>query len=217
MLIDSISFYKDGDKFRIGKPKEDALYKSPELYGPIKRAYFTPFLMVYGTRGDSLSTERSLHQARLQSYTWWMRANGFVEVVPDTEVTEEMAEKHNLILFGNNETNAYVKQINYKLPIHMEYGKVIVGEEKLDADSLCLMQIYPNPHSKNKFVLLYSASNQDMEQFCGLFSTLYSSAGLPDFLVWDKRALNFGWAGVVAAGFFDSHWRLDENSMFVRE
>ncbi len=212
-----IAFYKDGDKFKIGKPKENGLYKSPKLYGPIKRAYFTPFLLVYGTRGDSLSTERNLHQARLQSYTWWMRANGFVEVVPDTEVTEEIAEKYNLILFGNNETNAYIKYINYKLPIHMEYGHVIIGEEKIDADSLCLMEIYPNPHSQSKFVLLYSATNQNMEKYCGLFSTLYSSAGLPDFIVWDKSAMNFGWAGVVAAGFFDSHWRLDKSLMYIKE
>jgi len=212
-----LSFYKSGDSFKIGKPKEDGLYKSPELYGPIKRAYFTPFLLVYGTRGDSLSTERNLHQARLQSYTWWIRANGFVEVIPDTELTEEMAEKYNLILFGNNETNSYVKYINYKLPIHMESGKVFLGKERITADSLCLMEIYPNPRHPDKFVLLYSATNQDMERFTGLFSTLYSSAGLPDFLVWDKSALDFGWAGVVCAGFFDQNWRIDKNLMFLKK
>lgn len=212
-----ISFYKSGDKFKMGKPKESDLKKTPELYGPIKRAYFSPFLFVYGTRGDSLSTERNLHQARLQSYTWWMRANGLVEVVPDTEVTEEMVEKYNLILFGNNETNSYVKEINYKLPIHMEYGHIFLDKEKIAPDSLCLIEIYPNPHNRERFVLLYSASNQDMERFTGLFSTLYSSAGLPDFIVWDKTALNYGWAGVVAAGFFDQNWRIDKNLMYQKK
>jgi predicted esterase len=212
-----VSFYKSGNKFIIGKSKEKGVYKSPEFYGPIKRAYFSPFLLVYGTKGDSLSNERNLHQARLQSYTWWMRANGLVEVVPDTEVTEEMAEKYNLILFGNNETNAYVKQINYKLPIRMEYGHIFIGEEKIEGDSLCLMEIYPNPHCRDRFVLLYSATNQAMERFCGLFSTLYSSAGLPDFLVWDRTALDFGWAGLVCAGFFDQHWRLDKNYIYLKK
>lgn len=213
----NIPFYREHDQIRIGCPATDGLTKTPALYGPIKRAYFSPFLLVYGTMGDSISTERNLHQARLQSYAWWMRANGFVEVVADTEVTEKMAEQYNLILFGNQQTNTYVKQINYKLPIHMEYGQIFAGEEKIEGDSLCLMEIYPNPHSKNKFVLLYSATNQDMERFAGLFSTLYSSAGLPDFLVWDKSALNFGWAGIVAAGFFDAHWRLDKSLMYIKK
>ena len=212
-----INFYKTGDKFKIGKPKQPALKKTPELYGPIKRAYFSPFLLVYGTKGDSLSTERNLRQARLQSYTWWMRANGFVAVVPDTEVTEEMVEKYNLILFGNNETNSYVKYINYKLPIHMEYRHFFLGEEKIAGDSLCLMEIYPNPHHRGKFVLLYSATNPGMEKYTGLFSTLYSSAGLPDFIIWDKSARNYGWAGVVCAGFFDKNWRLDKNLMYLKK
>lgn len=213
----NIPFYQKHDQIRIGYPATDGLTKTPALYGPIKRAYFTPFLLVYGTMGDSISTERNLHQARLQSYTWWMRANGFVEVVADTEVTEKMTEQFNLILFGNHQTNAYVKQINYKLPIHLEDGRVFAGEEKLAGDSLCFMEIYPNPHARDRFVLVYAAANQDMERFAGLFSTLYSSAGLPDFLVWDKSALNFGWAGVVAAGFFDSHWQLDKSLMFIKK
>jgi predicted esterase len=212
-----ISFYKSGDRFKIGQPKESGLYKSPELYGPIKRAYFSPFLLVYGTRGDSLSTERNLHQARLQSYTWWIRANGYTEVVPDTEVTEELAGRYNLILFGNHETNAYVKAINNQLPVHLIDNRIFIGREKINLDSLCLMEIYPNPRHPDKFVLLYSATNQDMEKYTGLFSTLYSSAGLPDFLVWDKSALNFGWAGVVCAGFFDHNWQLDKNLMYLKK
>jgi hypothetical protein len=99
----------------------------------------------------------------------------------------------------------------------MEYGHFFLGEEKIAQDSLCLMEIYPNPHNREKFVLLYSAANQDMERFAGLFSTLYSSAGLPDFIVWDKTALNFGWAGVVCAGFFDQDWRLDKNLMYLKK
>ena len=214
---EQISFYKDGNKFKIGKPKQSALRKTPELYGPIKRAYFSPFLLVYGTKGDSLSTERNLHQARLQSYTWWMRANGYVEVVPDTEVTDDMARRYNLILFGNHETNAYVKAINRQLPVHLEDKRIIVGREKINIDSLCMMEIYPNPRHPKKFVLLYSATNQDMEKYTGLFSTLYSSAGLPDFIVWDKSALNYGWAGVICAGFFDQNWRLDKNLMYQKK
>ncbi len=214
---EDICFYKNSDRFKVGKQKEHGLKKTPALYGPIKRTYFSPFILIYGTTGDSSSTENSLHLARSYAYTWWMRANGFVEVMPDTEVTEEITENYNMILFGNNETNSYVKNINYKLPINIEYNHVRLGEKRIDADDLCLMEIYPNPLNKKKFVLVYAPASQQAEKYLGLFPVLYSGSGLPDFIIWDASAARFGWAGVVACGFFDQRWRLDGNTMFLKE
>ncbi|HEX7319937.1 MAG TPA: prolyl oligopeptidase family serine peptidase [bacterium] len=212
-----VSIYKEGNNYKIGKPKEHGLKKIPELYGPIKRAFFSPFILVYGTTGEPMSTENNLHLARSYAYTWWIRANGFVEILPDTEVTEEITEQFNMILFGNNETNSYVKYINYKLPINIEYGHFRVGKERLDADDLCLMEIYPNPLNKERFVLVYAPASAYAEKHMSLFPVLYSGSGLPDFIIWDASAARFGWAGVVACGFFDQRWQLDRKSMFLKE
>jgi len=186
-------------------------------YGPIKRAYFRPFVLVYGTIGDSLSTENNLHQARLQSYAWWYRANGFAEILPDTEITEEIIGKYNLILFGNAETNSVLKWINHKLPIRVEEKQVVMQTQRTKEQNLCLIEIYPNPLYPDNFVLLYSATSQEAQNIMGLFSPLYAGSGLPDYVVYDKSVLTYGWAGVVAAGFFDENWRLSNRLSFHQD
>jgi len=229
--VTRISFEKTNGTFKIVKQDKKKIKAAEPSYGPIKRAFFSPFILVYGTTGDQTSTENSLHLARSYAYTWWMRANGFVEVIPDTEVTEEITENYNIILFGNNTTNSYVKYINYKLPIYIEDYQFRMGidqidgkdlhfridEEWIDADDLCMMEIYPNPLNKEKFVLLYSAASSEAEKYLSLFPVLYSGSGLPDFIIWDRSAARFGWAGVVACGFFDNSWRLNEKLMFIKK
>jgi hypothetical protein len=78
-----------------------------------------------------------------------------------------------------------------------------------------LPKIYPNPMNPEKFVLLYSATTKPAEKLIGLFSTLYAGAGLPDFIVYDKTALKYGWGGVKAAGFFDKDWKFDKKLSYV--
>lgn len=209
-----LSFKRDGNGFfwATGAHSE----KSAGGYGPIKKAYFEPFVLVYGTLGDSKSTEKNLHYARSQSYAWWYRANGFVEVLPDTEITEKIIENYNLILFGNPVTNSILKWISYRLPLHIEEGRVIVDSDTIRGD-LCLVEIYPNPLNPEKFVLLYSATTKPAEKLIGLFSTLYAGAGLPDFLVYDKSALKYGWGGVKATGFFDKDWKFDKNLSYIED
>jgi len=206
-----VSFYKKGNRFLMGKKKKGKLHKRVGLYGPIKRAYFEPFMLIYGTTDDSITTEKNLHRARLQSYTWWLRANGFVKVLPDTEITNQIIKNYNLILFGNPKTNEIIKRINNQLPIYISGEDVYLGKEKLQGKDLCLLEIYPNPLNPEKFILLYAPASGRAEDYLGSLSTLYSGAGLPDFIVWDKRVRKFGWAGVIATGFFDQDWQIDKS------
>ncbi len=226
-----ITFLNINGKFKIGKQKKDKLKKTSNLYGPIKQAYFNPFILVYGTIGDSIDTENNLHQARFQSYTWWIRANGYTEIVPDTEVTEEQIENFNLILFGNSETNALIKRINNNLPINFKKDYKSIGGmiQNIDPNevcisfngkilknhNLCLMKIYPNPLNPEKFVLLYSATTKKAQKYLNLFPVIYSGSGLPDFIIWNESAERYGWAGIMAAGFFDKKWKIDNNLIYI--
>uniref|UniRef100_A0A7V1EI43 Peptidase S9 prolyl oligopeptidase catalytic domain-containing protein n=1 Tax=candidate division WOR-3 bacterium TaxID=2052148 RepID=A0A7V1EI43_UNCW3 len=225
------SFRKSGESFKITKNREKFCQKTFNLYGPIKQAYFSPFILIYGTIGDSSDTEYNLRQARLQSYIWWIKANGYTEIVPDTEVTEEHIKNFNLILFGNSETNALIKRINNRLPINFKndyksIGRMIqnigpnevcisLNKNILRYRDLCLMEIYPNPLNSEKFVLLYSATTKKAQKYLNLFPVIYSGSGLPDFVIWDESANKYGWAGVVAAGFFDKRWKIDNNLIYI--
>ncbi|MEO0095237.1 MAG: prolyl oligopeptidase family serine peptidase [candidate division WOR-3 bacterium] len=217
-----ISFAKNREKFEIVKQTKSKIRKSADLYGPIKQAYFSPFILVYGTIGDSVDTENNLHQARLQAYTWWIRANGFCEIVPDTEIVEKHIKNFNLVLFGNSQTNAIIKKISKKLPINFKsvgsYEDYIAIKNKvLRNPDLCLMEIYPNPLNPEKFILLYSATTKRAQKYFGLFPVIYSGSGLPDFIIWDESAARYGWKGIIAAGFFDKNWQINKKLMYVKD
>jgi fermentation-respiration switch protein FrsA (DUF1100 family) len=191
--------------------------KRNDSYGPIKQAYFSPFVLVYGTKGDSAMTDMLLHQARMQAMTWWIRANGRVDIVPDTEVTQAMIDKYNLILFGNAQTNVLTARIQNKLPI-----KIIDGQVRLNISSikplygdLGIIFLYPNPLNTQKFVLLYEGTTEMGQKLSDRFGTLYSGAGLPDFLILGEKVRQKGWGGAKAAGFFSNQWQLEPDLMFL--
>ncbi len=210
-----VSFINKSGKFSIARRKKKGLYKKSGLYGPIKKAYFSPFILIYGTSGDSSSTRQNLAQARYQSYLWWYRANGFAEIIPDTEVTDKIIKNYNLILFGNPETNFILKWLNYRLPIHMGEKYVVVDNQKLEYEDVVFVEVYPNPLNPEHLIVVYSPISKTAEKIMGLFSPFYSGAGLPDYIVYDSSVLKYGWAGIKALGFFDQNWKFKRNFCFI--
>jgi pimeloyl-ACP methyl ester carboxylesterase len=212
-----VHFYKKGDGFRIGKPKSRRVKKSPESYGPIKQVYFSPFVLVYGTMGDSVTTEITLHQARLEATRWWRRANGFVEVLPDTEVTPQTMANFNLILFGGPRENSVTAKLSRRLPIRIEDEKIFLGKNEISGENVAVQFIYPNPENPEKFVFVRQGTNLDGLKLSNFFTALYSGAGLPDYLVFDERVRRKAWGGVICAGFFDSDWQIDERLSYIQK
>ncbi|MFQ6092495.1 MAG: hypothetical protein ACE5OR_07430 [bacterium] len=188
---------KKGETFEIGPPKPPGLRKTPSFFGPIKRAYFSPFVLVYGTQGDSAATEVNLHHARVQAQQWWRRANGRVDILPDTEVTSETVEQYNLILFGRPETNAITARVHRDLPILIGAGRVALGDRVIEGEGIGVQFIYPNPLNPTKFILVHGGTDPEGEERSTLFGTLYSGAGL--------------------CGFFDMDWNLNEKLMYSKK
>ncbi len=201
-------------RFSLGKLKGKGLKKTAQLFGPIKRAYFSPFLLVYGTLGDSASVQRNLHLARLQAFSWWRRANGLTRIISDREVTDEIIKDYNLILFGSPEENLIVKRINKKLPLSIKGERIYMGDKPIAGEDLALEEVYPNPLNPQKLVLVFAGANKQADEISGFFNTLYSGAGLPDFVVYDKSVKQKGWGGVVTAGFFSTDWNLKGGNFF---
>jgi predicted esterase len=214
---EAVFFHRKGDGFEIGRPKHSPPTKTPQSYGPIKQAYFSPFVLVYGTKGDSLATQTTLHQARLEAARWWSRANGSVDILPDTEVTQEIMENYNLILFGGPKENSVTGRLNKQLPIRMENGRMLVGKKEIPGDSLAAEFIYPNPLNPDRLVFVHQGIGAAGLELSTFFTTLYAGAGLPDFVVFDRQVKLKGWGGVVCAGFFDQGWQIDDKLYYLRE
>jgi pimeloyl-ACP methyl ester carboxylesterase len=213
----TLTFSKIGNKFQIAELEHRRLKKTSLFYGPVKQAYFSPFVLVYGTKADSATTELLLHQARLEATEWWKRANGFTEIIPDTEVTKEIMGDYNLILFGGPDENFITHKVNGRLPIRVRNGEVLFGGKKIKGDQIGLEFIYPNPLNPEKFVLVHEGNDIGGLSFSDFFSAIYSGAGLPDFIIFDKEVKQKGWGGVICAGFFDPEWQIDERLFYLRE
>lgn len=216
---ETVVFSRRAGKFRPGPARRAGLAKTPGRYGPIKQAYFSPFVMVYGTRahetrGD-IYADMALHAARTQAFRWWRRGNGYVDVLPDTCVTDSIIADFNLILFGTSNCNGFLDRIERYLPIQSRWGKPlrefsIAGEEVRGAAGA--MFIYPNPLNPDRFVVVIQPAWPT-----GFSNPFYAGAGLPDYIIYGGNAETMGWAGVLCTGFFDAAWQVDEKLMFLAE
>lgn len=194
--------------FEVGKKGWQAAKSDsyPLPHPPIKGAYYEPFILIYGTLGDSTTTARLLSTARGQAQAWWVRANGRVRIVPDTSVTDEMIERYDLVLYGNAEQNVITAGIEKNLPVRIEDGRFVLANEVLPPEASAALFVYYNPLNPDKKVLVREGIGSDGLKLSGYFSTMYSGAGLPDYIIWSEGVSDKGWGGVVKAGFFTADW-----------
>ncbi|MCK5329738.1 MAG: hypothetical protein KAR36_14145, partial [Candidatus Latescibacteria bacterium] len=197
--------------FRAGPMKKRKFQKTPEQYGPIKAAYFSPFVFVYGTAGDAEQNALNLHLARIKAQLWWWRANGHVHVVADEAVDARMIEEYNLILFGGPESNTVMARIAGELPISVQPGEITVGDRKIEGAGWAVRMIYPNPLNRKRLVLVNAGTDVEGMRLTEVLGTMHSAAGLPDYIIYNREVKTKGWGGVTAAGFFDQTWRLDRS------
>ena len=196
-------------RFVLRRPRHKGLWKRPGLYGPIKDAYFSPFIFVYGTTGTPEETRVNLHIARNKAQKWWYRGNGWVRVIPDTSITRSIIENYNLILFGGPGSNLITRRIATQLPISIHGHRVKFGDKKLPQKHLAVKVVYPNPLNREKLVLVNAGTDLQGMKLVEVLDTLHASAGLPDYVIYGKGIKTQGWGGMVAAGFFDGKWKLD--------
>lgn len=137
-------FHKSGDGFLPGPADVPPLHKSPTLFGPMKRALFSPFMFVYGTTGGPEMTHQTQRAAVLDSQIWWWRANGYAPVIPDSEVTPDIEQNYNLVLYGGPEANSVTARLDPNLPIHVTHAGVTIGTHTHTGPGLAARFVYPN-------------------------------------------------------------------------
>gem|GEM_PF-1321536 len=216
---EELVFSQHRGEFRQGNLRSSGPAKTADLYGPMKQAYFSPFVLVYGTRtapGNHPSADVLLSQARKQAFQWWRRGNGYVDVVPDTSVTRHMIENCNLILFGGAEQNRIMALIERDLPIRVRKDGLSVGSRYIEGE-YAVNFIYPNPLNPRKFVVTHSGSGLNAFVYSDFFRPIHAGAGLPDYIIFDASVHTRGWAGVKCTGFFDRNWRVDTGLMYMAD
>lgn len=199
------------DTWEVVEQIDPKLRKQPGLQGPIDDAFCDKFLFVAPSRpAQHGTTQRWINKEFKYAKERWSRLmRGDVNVVLDTELTEEQIKNNHLICFGDFHSNQYLRSIAANLPIQWTKDTLRVGSRKFESDTCVPTFCFPNPRNPKRYVVINSGMTYRE------FSNVSNSRQIP--MLPDWAILGIGskddaiFAGeVIAQGFFDESWSLPE-------
>jgi predicted esterase len=173
----------------------------------IKDPYFAPFTYVYETGGSPEENDAARRLAVLDAQAWYLRADGYAPVLPDTAVTPEILAERNLILYATPGGHAVLRKIAGDLPIRIARDGVALAG-RIYAGSVAARFAYPNPRAPGRLIEVVAGTDRAALELAAASNPCYSGSGFPDFIVYDADARRQGWGAVRAAGFFDADGRV---------
>lgn len=187
----------------------EGLRKRHNLQGPIDDAFMDSFIFVRPTGTTANEAVGKWAEAELtRAIEHWRRHfRGDARVVNDVDLTDEMIQSSNIVLWGDPKSNSVLAKIADKLPIQWTADKVTVGEKSYDAKTHAPILIHPNPLNLNRYVVLNSSFT--FRDYAYL-NNARQVPMLPDWAIIDLTTPpNPVWPGkVVDANFFDEQWKL---------
>ena len=193
--LSGAAFHKKDGKWAPGGL--DGLRKKPGLQGPIDDAFMDSFIMVRPT-GTSKNAQVQQWVEKEMAHAvdhWRKQFRGDARVVDDKAVTDEHIANHNLVLWGDAQSNAVIARISGQIPM------LPMGEP-----TQVPLLIYPNPLNPDRYVVLNSGFTFREYDY---LNNARQVPKLPDWAVVDVTTPpDSRWPGkVVAAGFFDENWK----------
>ena len=203
------SFYKLGRVWYVGTPIEKGLAKMPGLQGPIDDAFMGSFLVVRPTGKPSNEKIGAWVTSELAHFTneWRRHFRGDARVKDDTAVTDADIAAHNLILWGDAESNQLIGKLAKQLPIQWDAKAITVGKKNYEASHHAPVCIYPNPLNPSRYIVLNSGFTFREYDY---LNNARQVPKLPDWAIVDvDTPPSSRWPGkIVDAGFFGEHWEL---------
>jgi len=205
-------FYKLGRVWYVGDPPGTGLRKRNGLQGPIDDAFMSSFLVVRPTGKAANEKIATWAAAELAHFTneWRRHFRGDARVKDDSAVTDAEIAAHNLILWGDVESNQLLARFKDKLPIQWTPQNVTVGKKKFESGHHVPLMIYPNPLNPGRYIVLNSGFTFREYDY---LNNARQVPKLPDWAVVDVHTPpSSRWPGkVVDAGFFGERWELVDN------
>lgn len=203
------SFRKEGKRWKLADGTATGLVKKHGLQGPIDDAFMDSFMFVRPT-GTAMNpkvdkwVKSELDHAITQ---WRQQFRGDARLKKDSEITEADIAQHNLVLWGDPQSNQVLAKIADKLPVKWSSKGLWAGALNHSADHYVPVLIYPNPLNPEKYVVINSSFTYREYDY---LNNARQTAKLPDWAVIDidKPATSRWPGGIVEAGFFGEHWEL---------
>jgi hypothetical protein len=171
------------------------------------------FLVVRPTGNAANEKVGAWVAAELAHFTneWRHHFRGDARVQDDSAVTDADIAAHNLILWGDAQSNQLLAKLADKLPMRWANDTVALGNKTFAAANHVPLMIYPNPLNPNRYVVLNSGFTFREYDY---LNNARQVPKLPDWAVVDVNTPpSSRWPGkVVEAGFFGEKWEIVENS-----
>jgi hypothetical protein len=207
------SFRKEGRSWKLVdsalRIPHSALAKRHNLQGPIDDALMDSFMFVTPT-GTPMNEKVGAWVANEQKravFEWRRQFRGDARVKTDREITDADIAAHNLVLWGDPDSNLVLKRITERLPIGWDGTQVRIGKTSYPAATHVPVLIYPNPLNPNRYVVVNSSFTYREYDY---LNNARQTPKLPDWAVVDisKPATSRAPGGIANAGFFGEHWEL---------
>ncbi|HEY1174109.1 MAG TPA: prolyl oligopeptidase family serine peptidase [Verrucomicrobiae bacterium] len=205
----SASFRKDGKRWKLITEAASGLVKKHGLQGPIDDAFMDSFMFVQpsGTAMNAKVDQWVKSELDHAVTHWRQQFRGDARLKKDTEITDADIAQHNLVLWGDPQSNALLAKIADKLPIKWTKQGLWAGALNHSAETHVPVLIYPNPLNPKKYVVINSSFTYREYDY---LNNARQTPKLPDWAVVDisKPATSRWPGGIVEAGFFGERWEL---------
>ncbi len=205
----------EGSQWRLVSKLSSAL-KGPHRYGPFKDAFRHQVMFVYGTKGTPEENAWAFNKARFDAETFWYRANGSVEVVPDTAFNPHAAPDRGVILYGNADSNGAWPALLAESPVQVRRGEIKLGSRSSMGDDQACLFLRPRPGSMVACVGVVSGAGVTGMRLTDRLPVFLSGVEYPDVTVIGSEMLTQGSKGVRVTGFFGLDWSVDRGEFAWR-
>ena len=176
--------------------------------GPISNLFFDGLILVPGTVGTEEETFFNKWIAE-NAVGYYRSRNGGVHrggimgdnavqlpVIPDVQLTEDLLQMNNLLLYGVYDSNAILAQFEGKLPLSFEGATIHLSDKSYTADRTTVFAVFPHPSNPERHVAVHAGVTPDA--IC--WGSHLDMQLLPDYIVYSGGQL-LDW------GFWGNDWR----------
>ncbi len=182
--------------------------KRPGMQGPIDDAFMDSFLFVLPTgKSSDVEFQRWVETESKHARDHWRKHfRGDVRAVDDRDLTKDQIQQHNLILFGDAESNSVIERLADALPVRWTDEQIVLGEKRFPRDDHAVAMVYPNPLQPERYVVLNSGFTFREYDY---LNNARQTPKLPDWAVIDvsQGATSRAAGRIIAADFFDETWQ----------
>ncbi len=184
--------------------------KYAERSGGFKNAFDNHMVFVYATGGTVEENEWYRNKARFDAETFLYRANGSIDIVPDTGFKPGDYPDRNVIIYGNASNNSAWGKILGDVPVIVRNNEIEFGSRRLyKGDDLAALFIYPRSDSESASAGVIAGTG--IRGMKAAFANDYFSGitGYPDLKIFSTEMLRDGPDGIILSGFFGYDWSIE--------